>query len=452
MQATRASADTGLPQDPAASNLRLLVRLRWLLLAAGLLVVVALQSQSEARVPPFTLLVALGLAATSNGLLDRHLRRGLKRARAWLLSALAVDVVLLTMLLHAGGGPSNPFSVFYLVYLTLAALMLGAAAAWTMTALSIAAYGSLFFLDPHSAHSVHDPAAFAQHLRAMWMAFSLTATFSAVSVVRLRHAITERDREIDSMRERARHSERLAALTTLAAGAAHELGTPLGTIAIATGEMERHVARLEGQARKDLGDDLALVRSQLTRCRAILAEMSEAGGEFAGETPTTVSLGDLISRIRGGLRPGESRRLRIHLGVREARVVPYRALSRVVGNLLRNAFDAGEPSSMVDLAAEERPDGTLRIEVRDRGRGMEPAVLARATDPFFSTRDTSGVHAPSEGSGTGMGLGMGLFLANALANQLGGRLLLESTPGKGTTATLEIPRQLPNARRGTEHE
>ena len=452
MQATPASATPGLTQDPAASNLPLLVRLRWWLLGAGLLVVVALQWQQEARVPPYALFAALAAAAATNALIDRRLRRGLQRARAWLLAGLAVDVALLTLLLHAGGGPSNPFSVFYLVYLTLAALMLGPVAAGIMTILSIAAYGSLFFLDPHGAHAVHDPAAFAEHLRAMWIAFSLTATFTAASVVRLRQAITERDRELDWMRERARDSERLAALTTLAAGAAHELGTPLGTIAIAAGEMERHVARLEGQARKDLGEDLALVRSQLVRCRAILAEMSEAGGEFAGEIPTPVPLGELLSRIRGELRPGEPDRLRVHLGVREARVVPYRALSRVVGNLLRNAFDAGEPDSVVDLSAEERRDGTLRIEVRDRGRGMEPAVLARATDPFFSTRDTSGVHASGKSASNGMGLGMGLFLANALANQLGGRLLLESTPGKGTTAALEIPRQLPTALRETEHE
>jgi two-component system sensor histidine kinase RegB len=104
--------------------------------------------------------------------------------------------------------------------------------------------------------------------------------------------------------------------------------------------------------------------------------------------------------------------------------VPRAAVLQIAGNLLRNALDAGE--GRVELAVETGPAG-LRVVLRDDGVGIPPEVLGRVGEPFFSTK------AP------GSGLGLGVFIARSLCEQMGGRLSLESIPGRGTTARVEIP-------------
>ena len=106
--------------------------------------------------------------------------------------------------------------------------------------------------------------------------------------------------------------------------------------------------------------------------------------------------------------------------------VPPRAFAQVVGNLLRNAFDASPPQGVVELRAT-RQGSRLRLEVCDRGPGMTPDQLARAREPFFTTK------AP------GTGLGLGLFLADRFAEHLGGSLSLTAREGGGTRVALELP-------------
>jgi two-component system sensor histidine kinase RegB len=94
--------------------------------------------------------------------------------------------------------------------------------------------------------------------------------------------------------------------------------------------------------------------------------------------------------------------------------------------LLDNACDASAVESAVAMrVGHDR--GDCRIEVRDSGAGMSHEVLARAGEPFFTTKDP------------GKGMGLGLFLAHALADRLGGRLELDSMPGRGTVARLMLP-------------
>jgi len=415
----------------AQLSLPWLVRLRWGLLAAEAAGVLLAHRTLAFELPLVLLVSLLALAGASNAVLHATVRRDESWVPALCAGALALDILVLTTILHSSGGPSNPFSVLYLVYITMAALLLGATSTWGLTALCVGAYGGLFFLGSADAHAGHDHDAFVGHLRAMWIAFSLTAALTAGSVVRLTAAIQRRDREIDEIRERAASSQRLAALTTLAAGAAHELGTPLGTIALAAGELDRNVARLPEVERKPLSEDVELIQSQLQRCRQILEQMSAAGGEFTGESVVSLSLGELIDEARAELPAAESDRLVVRLETEGAAQLPHRAFSRVLLSLLRNAFDASDDAAPVELSVAVGPGDALEVSVRDHGRGMTPEVLARATEPFFTTKST--------GRGSGLGMGMGLFLANALAEQFGGHLRLASTPGKGTTAVLVLP-------------
>lgn len=416
--------------DRVQLSLPLLVRLRWWLLAAATIAVLATERTIGVDLPLPVLLILLALAAATNEAIRRQIHRGdVSKAYAFCRGALGIDILVLTAILHATGGSSNPFSVVYLVYITLGAVLLGPISTWGLTLASICAYGSLFFLaaaDPHAEHNHHS---FAGHLQAMWIAFSLTAVLTAGSVARLTAAIARRDRELKVMRERAGRSERLAALTTLAAGAAHELGTPLGTIGLAAGELAQSVAKLPESERQMLGEDVHLILSQLGRCRQILEQMSAAGGEFLGEAPLSFPLKDLIEELRAELSPEESRRLTVNMDVEETTLVPHRAFTRVLLSLLRNAFDASAAGAQVQLRVEAGEDDSLEITVRDEGRGMSAEVLSRASEPFFTTKPT------------GKHMGMGLFLASALAEQLGGHLALASTPAAGTTAVLRLPQR-----------
>jgi two-component system sensor histidine kinase RegB len=409
-----------------------LVRLRWGWVAGQAVVVLAAPRFARLELPLATLLALCGAMAASNAILHLWLhraRRGL--STAGIGSVLAFDVAQLTALLYFTGGASNPFSVFYLVQITAAASTLGSRGTWTMTALGVSAYAGLFLLPaaPPADSGVHAAHDFARHLQAMWVALTIAAALTAVFVTRLTTSLARREAEILSMREAAARRERLSALTTLAAGAAHELATPLTTVAVAAGELERAVALLPPTTAAGLADDVRLIRAEVGRCREILDEMGTGSGSAAGEMPTRFPAGDLVPDVVGRLRPDAAARVRAEVSHGDRLLfLPRRALVRAVLSLLQNGLEASPPGAFVTLAIAA--GDVLEIEVRDRGHGMPADVVSRAGEPFFTTKPP------------GQGLGLGLFLARSLSDQLGGSFEVRSAPGDGTTVALRLPPQV----------
>lgn len=422
-------------------SLRWLIRVRWGAAVGQLATLLIADWTLGLALPLAPMFAIVAVAAATNLAAARMLQRspadGAERTvSSGLLagSLLAIDTLLLTLSLHLTGGPQNPFSVFYLVYITLAAVVLGARWTWFLTVLAACSYGSLFLYlmtrppEVPGDHSTHIAVGLS-HLQGMWWAFLLAASLTAYFVVKLSSAIERRDRELALMREQALRNERLASLTTLAAGAAHELSTPLATIAVVTGEIERALEMASaGPALPDaLLSDARLIRAELRRCRAILDRMAAQAGETVGEMPTPVSVSAIVADALRALPPDEAARVRVDAPETVATItVPGRGVVTALVSLLRNAMDASEQSKAVTLAAAA-DNGIVRLTVRDWGSGMAPDVLARAGEPFFSTKPA------------GAGMGLGLFLTRALAERLGGALRLESSPGSGTAATLELP-------------
>jgi two-component system sensor histidine kinase RegB len=338
--------------------------------------------------------------------------------------ALAFDVGLLTGVLYLTGGPMNPFSVVYLVPVTLAAVALGHRWASAIGGLATAGYGLLFVasvpLDvPHAGHG-HQM--LTLHLGGMWVAFAAATLIVAQLVGRLAEASARQERQLAELRLAAARSERMAALLALGAGAAHELSTPLNTIAVAAAELERSARDLPGDAH----EDLALIRHEVERCRDVLSQLSGRAEEV--RSPQALgTLQSVVEELQRTLGAPRSERLVTDVAPAAAfHMVPALAVRQVLGSLLRNAFDASPGDAEVRL--EARLDDHLRIVVRDIGAGMDPGILERVGEPFFTTKPP------------GTGLGLGLFLARAVAERLSGRLDLRSAPARGTEATLTLPR------------
>ena len=240
------------PLDKGALNFRWLLRLRWGAAFGQLALVLGVQAGLELRLPFVALELVIGLELLSNLLLTEwarrspHLLSSVDGAENAIACVVAADFALLTVLLALSGGPNNPFTVLYLVEVTLAAVMLAPRRTWVLMGLALACFGVLFATPRFAwfaAHGLSHEQMMDLHIRGMWVAFGVAAAFIVVFVQRVTRALAERDRELASARNQAVRQERLASLATLAAGAAHELSTPLSTIAVVARELERQLAQ-----------------------------------------------------------------------------------------------------------------------------------------------------------------------------------------------------------------
>jgi two-component system sensor histidine kinase RegB len=400
-------------------NLSWLVRLRWGAILGQLVTIGVVHHLMDIPLPLLPLLGLIALEAATNAVVLGWQRAG-RQVQEWMLPAtLALDVVILTGLLFFTGGPFNPFSFLYLVHIALAAVVLPAVWTWALTALSLVCSGALFYGHVWLKLDYSDPTKHAQHMRmhmeGMWIAVAVAAAFIVYFVTRIRRAL-------QAERALAWRNERLAALGTLAAGAAHELATPLGTIAVVAQELTR---RAEGAGAASL-EDLRLIRAEVERCRTILNQMAAGAGEPAGEAAQPIGVGELVADAVRELSPVPPVTVDMRADAGTPLAVPPRALGRALRGIVKNAQEASSPGGSVALRVEAAVD-SVRIAVEDRGSGMPAEVLARAGEPFFTTKPT------------GSGMGLGLFLARSLVEKVGGRLAISSLPGRGTTVSVVLP-------------
>jgi len=240
------------------------------------------------------LAIPLAVAGCSNLFL-----RGLTQrfsSRHALGISLALDILALTAVLALSGGPANPFTLLYLVQITLSAVVLSKAWTWFLGVLSILGFGFLFVAHvPLPILEGHHPAqGFSVHLFGMWIAFVAAALLITVLIGKVSEVLRHHELEVLRLQNQLGRQEKVASIATLAAGAAHELGTPLATIAIVAKELEIYAANSSPD--KHVAAESQLIRAEVERCGRILHGMSAQGAEFVGETPAPVHLRELLEK------------------------------------------------------------------------------------------------------------------------------------------------------------
>lgn len=410
--------------SPASTSAPWLLRLRWFAVIGQSLTILFVDGFFRIDLPMLALFGFIGITALSN--LAAHVQaRSQPSLPVWLSGALmATDVAVLTGLLALTGGSGNPFASFYLVHATMAALVLPMRGAWTIWALCSAGYGSLFFLRHiclRLGQNWCGPAMnYDLHLHGMFVAFMLSGASIAYFVGRILGALRLREKELAEARTREHENQRFAAVATLAAGAAHELGSPLGTIAIAASELARQARALPEQ--HELAEDAELIREEVRRCRDILDRLQQT----ADDSPRSIGMADLEAELQGKF-PSHSSRLKVQAEAGLSAVVaPPQGLIQSLAVLVKNAFDASRGGERVTLEIR-RAGSQVEFTVRDWGAGLNDSARLHAGEPFFTTKPA------------GQGMGLGLFLVRLFAQRLGGTFELHSVREGGTAASLLLP-------------
>ncbi len=436
-------------------NLGWLLRLRWAAAFGQVLTIVVASVWYEAELPLVELMLIVALEFLSNAVFAWWFQRQLRRETweqnyVWgerlLSGVMLLDILLLSSLLYLTGGAENPFSIFYLINLSLGAVVLRPYGALLMATVSAICFTLLvIYGQPLPALDRNMPIPLALgagdvslnvQMQGLWVSLVGASMFIVYFITRVTTALGRREEELTLAEKRRAQAEKLEALATLAAGAAHELASPLSTIAVVARELEVELQR-DGAAVHAV-QDAQLIRREVTRCRGILDLMASDAGESTGEEIVELTVEELIAQMMDGL-PDASRIETEMVGDSQAStlIVPRHALVQSLRGLVRNALDASPSDGHVELRTTE--DGTrLEFEIRDRGTGMSAEVLDRAGEPFFTTKEP------------GQGMGLGLFLTRKVIERLDGSLKLVSHPGKGTTAIVSLPLAAEKTGRG-EH-
>lgn len=351
-------------------------------------------------------------------------------------SQLLLDTLCISLLLYFSGGANNPFISYYLVPLCIAAATLSWSYAALLTAICVAAYTLLLFyhipiseLSPMSHH--HELTMVQEqmprwnfHTLGMWINFMASALLISYFVVLMARNIRSQDQALTRLREDEMVNQQLMAVATLAAGTAHELGTPLSTIKTLLSEMQD-----DYQGQDELQQDLALLQSQIGQCNNTLKNLINRAEQNQSGTNPKQDLHDYCEDlIQQWLLMRPEARAMIAIGQscqsREVNFDP--TVGQSLLNLLNNATDANPENLNVWVHWD---DDMFYFNIDDEGPGIPLEIAEQIGKPFVSSK--------------GMGFGLGLFLSHASISRHGGEIKLYNREHGGTRTELRLP--LPHA-------
>ncbi|HMO18774.1 MAG TPA: ATP-binding protein [Oligoflexia bacterium] len=359
--------------------------------------------------------------------------------------SILLDILFVGLILLLTGGYLNPFSTMLLLYVFLAASVLRdelwtwisfVTASVTFAVLftwyhPVPAFGAHHGVGMHHGHQV----GFSMHLHGMLLSFILLGMIFSYFFSRLNREQSKVEEQLMVLRDREIDDQRMLGLATLCAGAAHELGTPLGTISLILEELKskiRFFSDIDFQNNvsskvKSVFNDLSDIGIELDRITSVLNRMREMP-DAVGEEPEYFSLSSIVEELLG--RFNNSPDISVNFGSdANSRVKCFRegllaSLSVLINNALQASKNAGGKSASVSLEVKRSSD-FFEWCVRDEGIGMSRDQLERAGEPFFTTKEE--------------GMGLGIYIVKSFCRLVGGRLEIISEEGRGTRASLILP-------------
>ena len=421
-----------LARDARRLRLDTLVRLRWLAIIGQSAAVGGVQFGLGFALPFGLCFAVIAASALLNLVLRIQFPASHRLGENVATLLLGFDILQLAALLYLTGGLQNPFSMLFLAPVLISATALPPE---RTLGLGILAIGCATLLA-----LVHEPLPWAPgerltmpflYVTGIWTAILLGAVFTGIYAWRVAEEARLLAQALAATELVLAREQHLSQLDGLAAAAAHELGTPLATIALVAKELD-HALPKEGP----VAEDIKLLREQVERCRNILTKLTSLGQDpsaFLETVPLSVLIEDIVA---------PNRTLDTSIEIRKEGIGPEPLCRRNPGvvfglsNILDNAVDFASSAVVVEAHwnAEE-----VRIEISDDGPGYAPEVLLRVGEPYVTTR--SAALRTEEGGGSGLGLG--LFIAKTLLERSGAQLLLTNAapPVTGARARIVWTRQ-----------
>lgn len=416
-----------LHQSPLSKNLQRLFLLRSIAIIVQCILFALVYSVMELNLPWAKMILVVVILSIINFFTWIRLHRTFPVSNLEFFAQLLVDIFALTVLLYFTGGSTNPFISLYLLPFTIAAAILPWCYTWAIAGITITCYTILLFTyiplphdhsGDHSAHLME----FNLHISGMWLTFVLSTVLIAWFVVKMSNSIRDRDKDLAEAREQALRNEQIIALGTLAAGAAHELGTPLSTMAVIAGELQQEYPHNE-----EFQNNIRILRNQIIHCKQTLTQLLANAGQARTEDGNSQSIDYFLKQILDKwqlIRPSAKFSYQCQ-GMQPAPLIMNtQLLSQSILNLLNNAADASTEQVRIKSTWDQH---TLNLEIHDDGEGLIGEAAQRAGEVFFTSK------AP------GQGFGIGLFLANANIERFGGHVRLFNHPEGGACIHVTLP-------------
>ena len=406
-------------------SLRRLVLIRSVAVSGQALTLLTVHFLLGFRLPLLPALIVVGCSVLLNlGALLYH-RAGTRLGETAAALYLAYDTVQLAILLYLTGGLENPFSILMLAPVTVAATALSQRPVIVLASLAVAAITVLGVAHDPLPWRGSTPFVFpADLVLGIWVALVLATVFIggytlsvAQEARRLRDAVAAT--QLALARE-----QRVSAVGALAAAAAHELGSPLATIAVVAKELARELPADSPHA-----EDAALLLSQSERCRHILAELAQQHEEDGGSPYTSLPISALVEAAG---TPYHDARVRLIFATTgdaeddEPLVQRSPEIMHGLNNLIQNAVQFARHEVSVTIFWDR---SVVTVEVADDGPGFPPHLLGRLGEPYLSTRAGDQDH-----------MGLGIFIAQSLLERSGATLNFDNLVDGGAHVAISWER------------
>lgn len=408
-------------------NMQRLVMLRSVVMVCLTSVIIGLRLASI-PLPVLPLLLAIAGLGLLNGIAWWRLRHTQQTTQRELFSQLLGDVAALSVLFYFSGGYSNPFIWMYLLPITVAAVALRVLYAWIIAGLSIACYTLLMFYHIPLSH-LHMHAQFDGkntihldiHLVGMWLGFVVSSIIVAIFIARIGQNLRDYDKTIAAVREKALESERMLALGSLATSAAHELGTPLATMAVVSKELTQEYTNQPA-----LLQQLEILQKQVSRCKEILSSITRNAGQTRADAGQGFTLREFleeaIQRWRD-TRPATELVVSMPTTALNPAIFMDRTFMQAILNLLDNAADESPERVLFEAYWDEK---MLKIQIRDFGAGLSADTKSKLGTPFFTSKSDEG-------------MGLGVYLTQVTLARYEGELSLNNHPDGGVLTLVHLP-------------